>query len=187
MRALFIQGIEHMWKFVVALAVLLSACAPMPQKFDLPASKDKGLLVASVRLEGLPEDASTIFGWTTITYREEGALLAYGDGAVSSRDGGIKIEGEKFAKLNVIALSPGNYRFWLVKIGGLEAKLEPPLRFTINPGRATYVGMMRVRTQAGFTYRLRIADEQERDIPLLMKNWPGVPRDAIDVQLLQQF
>ena len=176
-----------MWKvFLVALALLAGGCTSMPQKFDLAASKDQGALVMSVRYsaDDLTNDSSTIFRGATLSLRKEDAFMHFGDVAVSSRlVRGIDIEGERFAKLNVLLLAPGTYTLWRVEVAGWVAVLKQPLSVTIRPGRATYAGMVQVHAIPGMRYRMDTFDMQERDIPLFMKHWPDVSRDAIDVQM----
>ena len=158
----------------------------MPQKFDLPASKDQGALVVSVRYsaDDLTDDSSTFFRWTTLTLRRDDAFMNLGDVFISSRlVRGIEIEGERFTRLNVLLLAPGTYTLWSVEVAGWVAVLKQPLSVTIRPGRATYAGMVQVHAIPGMRYRMDTFDMQERDIPLFMKHWPDVSRDAIDVQM----
>jgi hypothetical protein len=84
----------------------------------------------------------------------------------------------------VVPLPPGEYRIVRVDLSGFSANLREPLAFTIRPGRATYLGMVRVLSLPSLNYRLDTRDEQARDIPLMLKHWHGVPREAVDVQLL---
>lgn len=177
-----------MWKLALIVLFVLGGCAQAPQQpqsktFNLASSKDRGLLVTSVRLE-LPEGTTPFVAWASLTVRPKGAEGRAEDRVLSSRDGGIVIEGEKLARLNVLPLPPGEYRIVRMDISGFTATLREPPVFTIRPGRATYLGMVRVQSLPSLNYRLDTRDEQARDIPLMMKHWPGVPREAVDVQLL---
>lgn len=171
---------------LLILVLLVSACAPMAQPQDPSSRPDQGLLVVSMRFSSnaLTADSSTITNWASLRYTRAGAALPqFSNGFVSSRDARIAIDGEKFARLNVVPLTAGEYSFDQVEVAGLVAKLDPAPRFTIKAGRATYLGMVEVRVR-GFEYRLNPSDEQARDIPLLLKHWPAVKRESIDVQVL---
>jgi len=174
-------------KYLIPILVVmsLSACVSVPRDQSLANRGDAGLLVASVRVSypDMDMDGSTLLRWATLTYHEDRALTHYGDAAISSRDAAIAIEGEKFAKVNVVALAPGDYSIISVQSAGFGDRLKEPMRFTIKPGRVTYLGMIHVRTLEDFRYRLTVSDEQERDVPLFLSRWTGVTRDLIDVRI----
>jgi hypothetical protein len=111
--------------------------------------------------------------------------LHYSDRGVSSRDADVPIPGEKFSKLNVLALAPGRYSFFIVGAGGLVDRLKTPIPFTIKPGRVTYLGEIELAASSGLRYRLVASDQQARDLPLLSQHWPAFVASLVDADILR--
>jgi hypothetical protein len=87
-------------------------------------------------------------------------------------------------RLAVVELPPGAYelRRWVINVSNAAAYTSNRpfgLRFTIAPGKATYLGSVHVDIQRGAsTQRLPFAvrhdERRDRDLPLLYRKNPGI-------------
>ena len=98
--------------------------------------------------------------------------------------GDAEIPRAGLGRLAVIELAPGDYelRRWVINVSNVAAYVSNRpfgLRFTVAPGRATYLGSVHVDIQVGAStqrlpYALERDDRRSRDLPLLYRKHPGV-------------
>jgi hypothetical protein len=91
-------------------------------------------------------------------------------------------------RLAVIELAPGDYemRRWVINVSNRAAYTSTRsfgYRFTISPGKATYLGNVHVDIQRGPTSALPFAvsleDRRERDLPIFHRKYSAVRAEDV--------
>jgi hypothetical protein len=157
---------------------------------DMPKDSSDGLAIFSGTL---PPD----FLWFNYTLhlasgKKKGIAVGQGQGASDFTDA--------YGRLFILRLPAGDYEFptWQYQLYGSLETTHPlhirPLTFSIQSGRATYIGGFDpvVFQHKGGLIRQSVADkawvlvhdDQSRDLPVLFNKCPGLDRNLLDVKVM---
>ena len=171
---------------------LLGGCAGTAAPKVDPAYRltSKGLLVASVTVSGynpgtfshqVVRAASPTETVVTIPINDEANALDWRLGDPAVRDGG-------YGRLAVVELDPGDYelRRGIIRVSAQEAYVSSHAfgyRFTIVPGKATYLGNVHVHIELSADRQIRssevLLDRRSRDLPILYRGYSGVQQAQV--------
>lgn len=173
-------------KHLLALtAALLAGCASrtLPSQYTLNANGDKGIVVASITHNGT-------FGNHTVRLqnRDGSVTERFSVGFVSAipipQKYDIKDE-EKKGDVFSVELPQGNYKIdsWSVDSYGFHVGSPTSIRFTVEPGKVTYLGRFefdQTTTQGVqvLAAAVSVKDESEADMSIVAGRTPalsGVP------------
>lgn len=177
--------------WICALALLLGACAIATTNVDPNyRPRDKGVLVASLTASGynpgtllyqvVRSNAPTQLV-ATIPVNDEAQELDWKLGDPQVRFGG-------YGRLAVVELPPGDYEFrrGFIQVSAQEtysSKAAVGYRFTIVPGKATYLGNVHVDIERISAERLApaytLADLRSRDLPILYRKYASFKPDVM--------
>jgi hypothetical protein len=194
--------------FIIGLA-LLSACATsnISTSYQMGTNPHEGLLIGSVTTSA--NDSVQTGGVQYIFRRvdndESGMIFAEARGTMGRALMGENrkdIPGES-GHLFVLRLKSGQYHFtqWLIQNGPyvvLSPRVSPNAKFSIEAGKATYVGNIHMKIVPGIGTINKlfienaipvVRDRRERDIPLIIAGFPAVTEDNVRYEILdnQQF
>jgi hypothetical protein len=192
---------------VVLVALIVSGCATksVDQNFAFTPGTETGLIVGSASSsdENSAYDATVSFRYSparmndALDFKNSGHIEALSPSLWFGRGGPSDFK-DVAGKLFAIALKPGNYSFtsWEINNGSnaIIYPIDPkPLAFTVRKGKATYIGNMHMYLRTGRNFfgitiiadgRPSITDKSERDIPLLLKRFPKIAREDIEIHVL---
>lgn len=186
-------------------AVLVSGCGSLSQKnIDLDAPSlfrpGEGLILGSVTAPIIYHYHETLIfhyrstgdgGNTTGQLTSAARHWSMGTIPTCSEDGLTELCGRLFA----VSLPAGDYEIHNVQERDPPSYIYemPPLRFTVAPGRASYLGNLHTSFCKGAAYRVQgailggdlvILDESQRDLALLGARYPQLTGAEIEKQLL---
>ena len=170
---------------------LLAGCAPTGTANIEPGHQptDKGLLVASVTLSG-PDPGQLSYQVVRVgASGETVVIIPVNDPqfGLDWRHGDPAVQGGGFGRLAVLELPPGDYelRRGFIHVSAQESYTSRRYgyRFTIQPGKATYLGNVHVdiagASGKGVQARTSIVDRRGRDLPLLHKKYAGIKPEQV--------
>jgi hypothetical protein len=177
------------YRFLAAISLIfLGSChlAKLSENYVVDAKSPNGAVIVSLTFEG-----GLQFQAFTLEYRLVGggesqsmhsaAILASPDIDADGRRGWL------FPR----ELPAGEYEFfkWRGMVGNMSywSPREFSNRFTVSPGRATYIGSLNVFTSAASKrYEVQVRDERERDMPAFLARYPRVKRDQVEYAIMSE-
>jgi hypothetical protein len=175
------------------VAVLIAGCAaigtPNVDRDYRPGAN--GLLVVSLTASGynpgtlwfqVVRAGSTTQAVASIPVNDEAYGLDWLPGDLATENGGS-------GRVAVVELAPGEYelRRWVINVSNQAAFSSTRAfgyRFTIVPGKATYLGSVHVDIQRGASparlpFEISLQDRRERDLPIVHRKYSAVRPDQV--------
>jgi hypothetical protein len=186
-EALRREGATPKWRsacLIALSAALMSAgCKSIhtaPANFDFKATPDVGLAIISTRIDSR---CNTVVAGAAIEYRSEvdgsiGVILM--DNSFVQRDFEDP-PGYLFAK----PLKPGMYVLGKLTIPNRRAVHPLGLDFTVQQGRATYLGEFSIQVPDCTSFRYSVANQWERDAAMIRNKYPNVRIEDVDVHVMR--
>ncbi len=182
-----------MRRMLVALCLLLFGCTGVPVDTHYKGA-DGGVLIFSVGYVGQPFNMDFL-------YKKAGTPSARGEGVHGRIHYNASLllrtpndyEGPESGAVRVVHLAPGEYEVYTWEISSYGPfvasvywpKKEFSFRFTIRPGKATYIGTYEYvpsfGNANGYPFRFLVADRQARDLPIARNQEPDLPPVTIAV------
>lgn len=160
---------RYRWILYFVFALLLGACgggvSSVARNYAFPNNAEKGLMVMTL-------EASSSEVQVAVELRRVSNL---------SRVAIIK------SPFTVLEMAPGAYEFHSLIIkgpnGSSPGQIRPTKKFTITPGKATYVGNFRLESTDGKSFYLRVADNSRSDMRTFQDEYKRIRYSQIQVNL----
>jgi hypothetical protein len=176
----------------IATALAAMGCAQTGTANVEPAYRpaDKGLLVASLTASGHNPGTLSFQVVPLSAPAETAAAIAVNDETLGMdwRLGDLDVQNGGYGRLAVVELAPGDYevRRGLLRVSALETYTSVRrygFRFTIVPGKATYLGNvhvdMRRSPEGALLAATQLVDRRARDLALLHRKYTSIKPEQV--------
>ena len=186
--------------WILSLVALLAGCAGSGvaniEGSHRPA-EGNGVLVVSVTASGyLPGSLwYQVVRSSNISAKPVSIPVNDDSFGVDWRSGSSEVKNGGTGRLAVIELPQGDYelRRWVINSGNRAAYISRKpfgYRFTIQPGKTTYIGNVHVDIQhsasSSLPYAISLEDKRERDLLLLRRKYSGIRQDSVTVAIADE-
>lgn len=167
----------------LSVAVMTVGCKSIhtaPANFDFKATPEVGLAIISTRIDSR---CNAVFAGAAIEYRSEvdgSTDLILMDNSFIQRDFEHP-PGYLFAK----PLKPGRYVLGKLSIPNRRAVHPLGLDFTVQAGRATYLGQFEIQVPGCTNFKYAISNQWERDAALIRRKYPNVRIEDVDLHIMR--
>lgn len=91
-------------------------------------------------------------------------------------------------RVTALLLAPGEYEFYLWQsgdyYGAFGGLLPNPIRFSVTPGTATYIGHIHLTLDNGMGYRVSTDDRRTLDLPIFYRTYTQIKPEQVRFAIL---
>lgn len=188
------------WPFALAIALWLGVASPAwckepGSEFDPEAKPGYGAFVASLTMPGFNDPSGDLqpYGGGSVFWANSDnpgfwpRYMSLDSKALFSKEVPSEFS-DAFGGVRIVYVPAGNYDLTSFFVATRLHEL-PKLRFTVKPGRVTYlgnfdvVGLLRSNDEGRLflaTYWVALSDRSDRDLPAITIKYPKIRADMID-------
>jgi len=163
--------------FLILVIITLVSCGGLSKNYQFTEQSKKGLVIASV---------SQKFSGDPLSYNVLVKMRKIGDKNFFVKSIHSRYD-TTVATVHIFELPPGEYEFQsaFMTDGNLtyQKGLPTPFRFSVNPGKANYVGNLSFTLTGLKSFRVKLVNNNKLDIAEFRKRFPNVQQSNIQIKL----